>query len=186
MPSAHIYNAPLEAGIFPERFKIAKVKPLHENGDMGNMGNYRSISLSCAFPKILEKLIYNRLLSFLARNTILTETQHGFWKNRSTKTAIQSFLASIQEVIEKKDNQIGIFCDLTKAYDAINHDTLLSKLQEYGVKGMANLWFKSYLVHRKQVVEISCNGKNVYQHQKKLNKGCHRVQFLDRYCSYYR
>jgi hypothetical protein len=85
----------------------------------------------------------NRLLSFLTRNTILTEAQHGFRKNRSTETAIQSFLASIQEAIEKKENQSGIFCGLTKAYDAINHDTLLYKLQEYGVSGMANLWFKS-------------------------------------------
>jgi potassium voltage-gated channel Eag-related subfamily H protein 8 len=87
MPLAHIYNASLEAGIFPERFKIAKVKPLHKRGDMRNMGNYRPISLLCAFSKILEKLMYNRLLSFLTRNTILTEAQHGFRKNRSTETA---------------------------------------------------------------------------------------------------
>jgi retron-type reverse transcriptase len=95
------------------------------------------------------KNLYNRLLSFLTRNTIFTEAQHGFRKNRSTETAIQSFLASIQEAIERKENQMGIFCDITKAYDAINHDTLLPKLQEYGVRGMANLWFKSYLVHRR-------------------------------------
>jgi potassium voltage-gated channel Eag-related subfamily H protein 8 len=57
MPLAHIYNAFPEAGIFPERFKIAKVKPLHKKGDMGNMGNYRPISISCAFSKVLEKLM---------------------------------------------------------------------------------------------------------------------------------
>jgi hypothetical protein len=170
-PLAHIYNASLEAGIFPERFKIAKVTPLYKKGDMGNMGNYRPISLLCAFSKILEKLMYNRLLSFLTRNTILTEAQHGFRKNRSTETAIQSFLASVQEAIEKKENQIGIFCDLTKAYDAINHDNLLSKLREYGVRGMANIWFKSYLAHRKQVVEISCNGKKCVSAPKEIKHG---------------
>jgi nucleoid DNA-binding protein len=75
------------------------------------------------FLKILEKLMYNRLISFLSRNTILTEAQHGFRKKRSTETAIHSFLQSIQESIKKKkENQIGIFCDLTKVYDAINHD----------------------------------------------------------------
>lgn len=79
--------------------------------------------------------------------------------NRSTETAIYSFLANIQELAEKKEKQVGIFCDLTKAYDAINHDTLFSKLQTYGVRGVANLWFKSYLAYRKQVVEISCDGK---------------------------
>jgi hypothetical protein len=58
--------------------------------------------------------------------------------NKATETAIYSFLASIQEPVKKKENQIGIFRDLTKAYDAINHDTLLSKLQAYGVRGVAN------------------------------------------------
>jgi hypothetical protein len=69
MPLAHIYNASLEAGIFPERFKIAKVKPLHKKGDKKEMKNYRPISLLCVFSKILEKLMYNRLLSFVTRNT---------------------------------------------------------------------------------------------------------------------
>lgn len=73
MPLAHIYNASLEAGIFLERFKIAKVKPLHKKGDRKDMKNYRPISLLCVFSKILEKLMHNRLLSFLTRNTILTE-----------------------------------------------------------------------------------------------------------------
>jgi hypothetical protein len=102
---------------------------------------------------------------------MLTEAQHGYRKNRSTETAIQSFLASIQEAIEKKENQIGIFCDLTKAYDAINHFTLLSKSQKDGVRGMANLWFKSYLVHQKQVVEISCNCKKCVSAPKEIKQG---------------
>jgi hypothetical protein len=74
---------------------------------------------------------------------------------------LQSSLLFIQEEIENKENQIGVFCVLTKVYDAIHHDTLLSKLQEYGVRGMTNLWFKSYLVYRKQVAEITCNGKKL-------------------------
>jgi hypothetical protein len=77
----------------------------------------------------------------------------------STETAIHSLLASVQELIEKKEKHIGIFCDLTKVYNAISHDTLLFKLQKYGVRGVANSWFKSYLVDQKQVVEISCNGE---------------------------
>jgi hypothetical protein len=90
--------------------------------------------------------MYNRLLSFLTRNTILTEAQHGFRKNRSTETSIQSFLASIQEVIEKKDNQIGIFCDFTKAYDAINYDILLLNYKSmesegWQIYGLNHTWF---------------------------------------------
>jgi hypothetical protein len=87
MPLAHSYNSSLGARIFPERFKIAKAKPLHKKGDVGNMGNYRPISLLCAFSKIFEKLTYNR---FLTRNTIIAEAQHGSRKNVSTETSIRS------------------------------------------------------------------------------------------------
>jgi hypothetical protein len=142
LPLAHIYNASLEAGVFPERLRLAKVKPLHKNWAKRDMENYRP----CTFSRILEKLMYNRLLFFSTRNTILKEAQHGFRKSRSTETAIQSLFVSVQESIVKKENQIGIFCDLTKAYDAICHDTLLFKLQKYGVGGVANSWFKSCLV----------------------------------------
>jgi hypothetical protein len=72
---------------------------------------------------------------------------------------------------KRKENQIGIFSDLTKAYDAVNHDILLSKLQEYGFRGMANSWFKPYLVHRKQAVEISCNGKKCISAPKEIKQG---------------
>jgi hypothetical protein len=68
---------------------------------------------------------------------------------------------------------------LTKAYDAINHDILLSKLQEYGVRGMAYLWFKSYLVHRKQVVEISCNGKKYVLAPKEIKQGMPQGSVLE-------
>jgi hypothetical protein len=102
--------------------------------------------------------MHNRLISFLSRNTTLTEAQHGFRKKRSTETAIHTFLQSIQESVEKKEIQTGIFCDLTKAYDAINLDILLSKLNSYGVRGVANSLFESYLARRQQVVEINYNG----------------------------
>jgi hypothetical protein len=166
-----VYSACLEAGIFPERFKIAQVTPLHKRGDVGIMGNYRPISLLCEFLKLLEKL------SFLTRNTILTEAQHGFRKNRSIETAIQSFLASIQEAVGKQENQVGIFCDLNKACDPINHDILLSKLREYRVRGMTNIWFKSYLAYWKQVVEVSCNGKKYISAPKEIIHGMPRGQF---------
>jgi hypothetical protein len=115
--------------------------------------------------------MYNRLLFFLTRNTIQTESPHGFRKSRSNETAIQSLLASVQESIEKKENQIGIFCDLTKVYDAMSHNTLLFKLQKYVVRRLANSWFKSYLVHRKQVVEISCSGKKVTSEPTEIKHG---------------
>jgi predicted outer membrane repeat protein len=103
-PLVNIYNASLESGIFPDQLKIARVKPLHKKGDTKNIQNYRPISLLSVFSKILEKLI-----AFVVRNGILTDAQNGFRKKGSTEPAIQSFLESIQEAIEKKLNPTGIF-----------------------------------------------------------------------------
>ena len=105
--------------------------------------------------KLLEKLMYNRLTEFMDRNEILTEEQHGFRTKKSTDTALQSFTKRVQEAIDKKMNPIGIFLDLTKAYDVLSHKVLLSKLDTYSIRGVANKWFESYLSLRKQRVEIN-------------------------------
>jgi retron-type reverse transcriptase len=70
---------------------------------------------------------------------VLTETQHGFKTRKSMETALQVFIKSIQEAIEKKMNQLGIFLDLTKACDVLNHRVLLSKLDSYGIRAVENL-----------------------------------------------
>jgi uncharacterized protein YktA (UPF0223 family) len=151
-PLTNIYNASLESGIFPDQLKVAKVIPLYKKGDRKDVGNYRPIALLSVFSKLLEKLMYNRVISFIEQNKIITEAQHGFRMKRSTETALQFFIGSIQEAIERKMNPVGIFLDLTKAYDVLNCKILLSKLDSYGIRGVANLWFESYLSHRKQCV----------------------------------
>ena len=99
--------------------------------------------------------MYSILLSFLTKNGILNDAQHGFREGKSTETAIHAFLKNIQESIEKKKHLIGIFLDLSKAYDVLDHKVLLFKLNTYGVRGLANQWFTSYLSNRKQYVEIN-------------------------------
>ena len=119
--------------------------------------NYRPISLLPVFSKILEKLIYNKVFEFLVRYEILFETQYGFRKGRNTTHATLDFIKTVEEAIESNQYAIGIFCDLSKAFDTLNHDILLKKLDHYGIRGTANLWFKSYLSERRQYVEL--NGK---------------------------
>jgi hypothetical protein len=77
-PLADICNVSFASGIFPDRLKIAKVKPLYKKGNTGEFQNYRPISLSSVFSKIVEKLMYNRLMSFITKNNILNDAQHGF------------------------------------------------------------------------------------------------------------
>jgi len=99
-PLVHIFNVSFQSGIFPDQMKRARIKPLFKKEDKQNMQNYRPISVLSVFSKILEKLMYNRLLSFLKQHHILTEAQHGFRENKSTETASQSFIESVQEALD--------------------------------------------------------------------------------------
>jgi hypothetical protein len=95
-------------------------------------------------------MLYNRLISLVTKTNILMEAQNGFREKKSTETANQSFLESIQEAVDRGLHVIGIFVDLTKAYNVINHNILIDKLNLYGIHGKSNLWFKSYLAQQKQ------------------------------------
>jgi hypothetical protein len=117
--------------------------------------NYRPISLLSVFSKNLEKFMYTRWIALITENNILTEVQNGFREVKSTETAIHDFLENIQEAIDEKINLTGIFLHLSKAYDVLNHKILLYKLDGYGIRGVVNLWFKSYLSNLKQCVKIN-------------------------------
>jgi retron-type reverse transcriptase len=99
--------------------------------------------------------MHNRLNSFLEKYNILTKEQFGFRNGKCTEIASQTFIECIQEAFDEHFHVVGIFLDLTKAYDMLNHHILLDKLESYGVRGTLNLWFKSYLSHCTQFVEIT-------------------------------
>jgi retron-type reverse transcriptase len=104
---------------------------------------------------MLEKIMYNRLLSFLNTFNILTDEQNGFRNNKSTETACHTFIENIQQALDNNLHAVGIFLDFTKAYDVINHSILLYKLESYGVRGIMNSWFKSYLSECTQYVSLT-------------------------------
>jgi len=108
-PLADICNASFASGIVPDRLKIAIVKRLHNKGNTGEVQNYGPIFLLSVFSKIVEKLMCNRLMSFITKNNILNDAQRGFREGKSTETATHAFLENIQKAIEKKINLIGIF-----------------------------------------------------------------------------
>jgi hypothetical protein len=131
--------------------------------------------LLSVFSKILEKIMYNRLVSFTTKYNILTENQHGFQKNKSTTSACLSFIGNVQEALDRQSVVVGIFFDLTKAYDVIDHDILLEKLDHYGIRVNAKIWLKSYLTLHSQYVEISSND-NKYP-KKRYNSTFKNVKF---------
>ena len=151
-PLCHIINVSFSSGIFPDMLKVAKVLPLHKGGSSQDLNNFRPISLLSIFDKIIEKIMHKRLYEFLEHHNILFENQFGFRKNNSTIHALIEIIEKIKESIDNKKFGCGIFIDLRKAFDTVNHEILLTKLEHYGVRGILLKWFESYLTDRKQYV----------------------------------
>ena len=170
LPLCHIINMSITKGVFPEKLKIVKVIPIHKGGSTEDVNNFRPISLLSIFDKIIEKVIQRKLYHFLEHHEILFENQFEFRKNNSTSYAIMEITESIKESIDSGNFGCGIFIDLKKAFDTVNHEILLKKLQHYGVRGSMLDWFTSYLTGRKQYVFY--NGES--SELKPIT--CHRVQ----------
>ena len=114
--------------------------------------NYRPISLLFIFFKILERLMYDRLLEFLNKHKILNKFQFGFRNMHSTVMALITLLDNLRNALDGGNCTVGIFLDFQKAFDTVNHKFLLGKLNCYGIRGIALDWFSSYLTNRSQTV----------------------------------
>ena len=156
LPLTHIINRSLNSGIFPSQMKTAKVIPVFKSTDQTNINNYRPISLLPAFSKLLEKIMFDKTVNFLDANDQFYHHQYGFRAKHATIHPVIHFLNSCANANNSipRQNTLAIFCDLSKAFDVINHNVLFYKLGRYGIRGVANDWFRSYLSNRKQYVEI--------------------------------
>jgi len=156
VPLKEIINMSFQLGIYPNKLKIAKVNPIFKNkGDPLHFENYRPISLLSNINKIFEKLVYKRLFSFLNINNCIYELQFGFRAKYSTNHALISLTEKIREALDSGKLACGVFIDLQKAFDTVDHDILLKKLEFYGVRGLTNDWFRSYLTDRYQFTSIN-------------------------------
>ena len=144
----------VQKGVFPSKLKEAKVIPVYKSDDETEPGNYRPISLLSVFNRLFEKLMYHRLRSFLDINNVLFKAQYGFREKHSTQHAILDTVNIIQNNMDSKLFTCGIFIDLKKAFDTVDHAILLQKLDHYGIRGIINDWFSSYLLARSQVTEV--------------------------------
>ena len=135
--------------------KMAKVKPLYKTEDPMIFSNYRPVCLLTQFYKILEKIFNNRLPKFITINNVLYDGQYGFRHNHSTELAVLEMIEKITNAIDNKMISIGIFIDLKKAFDTINHSILVQKLSYYGLRGVASKWISSYLENQSQFVSYN-------------------------------
>ena len=150
-----IVNTSIVTGIFPESWKHAIVVPIFKTGDVMEPKDYRPISLLPIISKVLEKVIAAQLASHLENNHLLSNTQHGFRPKLSTESALLTLSNTLLETIDRKNISLVTLCDLSKAFDSVNHEILLRKLRMLRID---SFWFHSYLHNRTQSVRI---GKHV-------------------------
>ena len=149
-----LFNMCLTKAIFPAAFKIAVIKPILKSGDAQIKNNYRPISILPLLSKILEKLIYSRLVKHLKENDIIHINQYGFQKNKGTHMPLLILQDLVTKSFECGDFVVGLFLDLRKAFDTVDIDVLLRKVKKYGIREHSFNIISSYLSNRKQCVKI--------------------------------
>jgi len=162
-----LFNKSLDTGTFPSVLKIAQVIPIHKSGAKTNICNYRPVSLLPTLSKLFEKLMNIRFSHYIESNKILNEHQFGFRKGLNTSDAVVEFLDHAYSSLDAKKYMIAIFLDLSKAFDTLDHEILLMKLQHIGVDTNILQWFQSYLTNRSQLVCFNSIKSNV----SKINTG---------------
>ena len=145
-----LYNIGIASGIFPDVLKTSKITPIYKKGNKELIENYRPVSTLPIFGKIFEKIIYSRLYKFLTQREMILDSQFGFRKNHSTGHGIQHSVNIIKKGLQSKKHILGIFIDLSKAFDTLDHELLLRKLGNCGIRGISNDLLRSYLLNRKQ------------------------------------
>lgn len=150
----YIFNLSMNSGTFPNDLKKAVVIPLYKKDDRKILNNYRPISLLSVFSKILEKVVKKRLLDFLDENKFFSLHQFGFRENCGTEDALFSFLSEVYNNLNSGNQCVGLFVDVTKAFDMVVHSILLEVLHKIGIRGVPLGWFESYLKNRIQQTKI--------------------------------
>ena len=130
------------------------ITPTFKGGSKLDVSNYRPVSVLPTISKILEKLMLFRLTKFLDKYNIIYEHQFGFKKNRSTTLAVLDLNTRIIKALDNGNYAASVFLDFDKAFDTVNHEILIDKLENYGIRGIVKNWFESYLKNRHQIVKI--------------------------------
>ena len=139
--------------------KMAEVIPLYKGKCKFEPGNYRLISLLLTMSKILEKLLYKRTYAFLDNNNQIYHSQYGLRSKHSCENVTGDLISQILKSQQQNKYTAALFLDLLKAFDTLNHELLLNKLEIYGVRGIALDWFRSYLSGR--TMRLKCQAGEI-------------------------
>ena len=159
-PLSDLVNLSFECGLFPAILKIANLAPIYKKAELLECNNYRPISLLSNLSKIIEKLVHKRLTVFLEQKELFYDLQFGFRNNTSTNHALIHFTEKIRKALDNGFSACGVYIDLQKAFDTVKHLILINKLSYYGVRGIANNWFKTFLTNRQHFTSIEENSSD--------------------------
>ena len=137
--------------------ELAMITPIYNGESRLKVSNYRSVSLLLILSNVFEKTAQNRLVEFLNKHKIIFEKQYGFQKNSSATLVILDLYKRVTKALDNNEFAGSVFLYFAKVFDIIHHETPTKKLENYGIRKIANKWFSSYLQNRYQVVKISNN-----------------------------
>lgn len=152
-PLAMLFNRSLGEGHFPYMFKQSHVTPIHKGGKTNVVTNYRPVCILNAFSKVFERMVHDKLYEFLG--PLISQNQHGFMRGKSVQTNLVEYADFISGAMDEGNEIHAIYTDFSKAFDTVDHNVLLRKLEYYGVRGSLLQWFESYLRHRNQRVAFN-------------------------------
>ena len=152
-PIHHLFKVSLSCSCLPSEWTIHCITPIHKSGDKSLISNYRPISLLCSISKVLEQLIYDKIIDFISQH--ISSAQFGFLRGKSTLQQLLIFLHQVHYNLSHKLQTDAIYLDFRKAFDRVPHYSLLTKLWSMGITGTLWSWFKAYLSSRTQLVSIN-------------------------------
>ena len=144
-PLAIIINKSFSEGKFPHAMKLADVYPLFKSKERTEPNNYRPISLLLTLSKLLEKVMYTRVYNFFTETDQIYNSQYGFRNSHSCQHTVSELTSAVLKGFQQNEFTLGVFLDLSKASNTLDHQILLYKLCKYGIRGTALNWFASYL-----------------------------------------
>lgn len=148
-------NLSVQKELYPDELKLAMIRPIYKQGSHLDYTNYRPIAILSIINKITEKLIINQISNFLDKHNIISNSQHGFRRGRSTATALKLFTDYINNSLDKRKQVVALFIDFKKAFDTLDHSQLLQAMSECGIRGPLNSWIQVYLKNRSMQTVVS-------------------------------
>ena len=156
-PLSQMFGSFMSVGRMPSSWKEANVTPLYKKGPSSDPANYRPVSQTSVFCKLMEQVIVADVTSYMKEKGLINKHQHGFLNGRSTTTNLLESLSDWTVSIDNKITQTVIYVDFTRAFDTVSHPKLLTKLESYGVNGDLLSFIGDFLTDRTQRTRVGNN-----------------------------